>query len=108
LAKGRIPRPSSGEAAAARGDRASLVGAQTKVLELPTPQDVGVTKAFDIDAARETSLDGGLDEPRSQGDELRRVVGFSVADEITKLDQLRQSGSITDFEYGRLRTKLVQ
>ena len=41
-------------------------------------------------------------------DELRRVVGFSVADEITKLDQLRQSGSITDFEYGRLLTKLVQ
>ena len=28
-------------------------------------------------------------------DELRRVVGFSVADEITKLDQLKKSGSIT-------------
>jgi hypothetical protein len=41
-------------------------------------------------------------------DELRRVVGFSVADEITKLDQLKQSGSITDAEYGRLRAKLVQ
>jgi len=28
--------------------------------------------------------------------ELRRVVGFSVADEITKLDRLNKSGSITD------------
>jgi Phospholipase_D-nuclease N-terminal len=40
-------------------------------------------------------------------DELRRVVGFSVADEITKLDQLKKSGSITEAEYGRLRAKLV-
>ena len=40
-------------------------------------------------------------------DELRRIVGFSVADEITKLDQLKKSGSITDVEYGRLRAKLV-
>ena len=41
-------------------------------------------------------------------DELRNIVGFSVADEISKLDQLKKSGSITDAEYGRLRTKLVQ
>ena len=41
-------------------------------------------------------------------EELRRVVGYSVADEITKLDQLKKSGSITDAEYGRLRAKLVQ
>jgi len=40
-------------------------------------------------------------------DELRRVVGFSVADEINKLDQLKKSGSITNDEYGRLRAKLV-
>jgi len=40
-------------------------------------------------------------------DELRRVVGFSVADELAKLDQLKKSGSITDVEYGRLRAKLV-
>jgi hypothetical protein len=40
-------------------------------------------------------------------DELRRVVGYSVADEITKLDQLRTSGSITDDEFKRLRAKLV-
>jgi Phospholipase_D-nuclease N-terminal len=40
-------------------------------------------------------------------DELRRVVGFSVADEIEKLDHLKQSGSITDQEFSRLRAKLV-
>ena len=40
-------------------------------------------------------------------DELRHVVGSSVADEIAKLDQLKKSGSITDVEYGRLRAKLV-
>jgi len=41
-------------------------------------------------------------------DELRSVVGFSVADEIEKLDRLRKSGSITDQEFMRLRAKLVQ
>ena len=40
-------------------------------------------------------------------DELRRVVGFSAADEIAKLDTLKRSGSITNDEYGRLRAKLV-
>ena len=40
-------------------------------------------------------------------DELRSIVGFSVADEITKLDQLKKSGSITEAEHGRLRAKLV-
>ena len=41
-------------------------------------------------------------------EELRRVVGFSAADEIEKLDKLRKSGSITDQEFTRLRAKLVQ
>jgi len=41
-------------------------------------------------------------------EELRRVVGFSVADEIEKLDRLKKSGSITDQEFTRLRAKLVQ
>jgi hypothetical protein len=40
-------------------------------------------------------------------EELRRVVGFSVADEISKLDQLKKSGAITDAEFQRLRAKLV-
>jgi len=40
-------------------------------------------------------------------EDLRRVVGYSVADEITKLDQLKKSGSITDDEFQRLRARLV-
>jgi hypothetical protein len=40
-------------------------------------------------------------------EEVRRVVGFSVADEIEKLDRLKKSGSITDQEFTRLRAKLV-
>ena len=46
-------------------------------------------------------------QARQARDELRQVVGFSVADEIAKLDQLKKSGSITEGEYGRLRAKLV-
>src|SRR5262245_30669324 len=41
-------------------------------------------------------------------DKLRGVVGYSAADEITKLDQLKKSGSITDDEFARLRTNLIQ
>jgi hypothetical protein len=40
-------------------------------------------------------------------EELRRVVGFSVADEIEKLDRLKKAGSISDAEFARLRAKLV-
>ena len=40
-------------------------------------------------------------------EELRRAVGFSVADEIEKLDRLKKSGSITAQEFARLRAKLV-
>ena len=40
-------------------------------------------------------------------DELRRVVGFSVADEIQKLDGLEKAGSISDAEFARLRARLV-
>jgi hypothetical protein len=41
-------------------------------------------------------------------DDLRRGVGFSVADEIEKLDRLKQAGSISDTEFTRLRARLVQ
>jgi hypothetical protein len=49
-------------------------------------------------------------EQRSQQarDELRRVVGFSAADEIDKLDRLKKAGSISDDEFTRLRARLVQ
>jgi hypothetical protein len=41
-------------------------------------------------------------------DDLRRAVGFSVADEIEKLDRLKQAGSISDAEFTQLRARLVQ
>jgi Short C-terminal domain/Phospholipase_D-nuclease N-terminal len=41
-------------------------------------------------------------------EDLRRVVGYSIADEIEKLDRLKKSGAITDQEFTRLRAKLVQ
>jgi len=41
-------------------------------------------------------------------DELRRVVGFSAADEIEKLERLKKAGSINDAEFARLRARLVQ
>ncbi len=40
-------------------------------------------------------------------DELRKVVGFSAADEIEKLEQLKKAGSISDAEFTRLRARLV-
>jgi hypothetical protein len=40
-------------------------------------------------------------------DELRRVVGFSAADEIEKLERLKKAGSISDAEFTRLRAQLV-
>jgi hypothetical protein len=40
-------------------------------------------------------------------DEVRQVVGFSVADELTKLDRLKSERSISDEEYSRLRARLV-
>jgi hypothetical protein len=40
-------------------------------------------------------------------EELRHVVGFSVADELEKLERLKNAGSISGDEYTRLRTRLV-
>ena len=48
-----------------------------------------------------------VEQEQHARDELRRVVGFSVADELDKLDRLKESGSITDQEFARLRAKLV-
>jgi uncharacterized membrane protein len=41
-------------------------------------------------------------------EELRHVVGFSVADEIEKLERLKNSGTISNEEYTRLRARAVQ
>jgi hypothetical protein len=47
-------------------------------------------------------------QARQARDELRSIVGFSVADEIEKLGRLKQAGSISDAEFARLRARLVQ
>jgi hypothetical protein len=41
-------------------------------------------------------------------EEFRNVIGFSVADEIEKLDRLKSSGSISDDEFVRLRANLLR
>jgi hypothetical protein len=48
------------------------------------------------------------EQVRHARDELRQVVGYSVADEIVKLDKLKSGGSISEQEYSRLRARLVQ
>jgi hypothetical protein len=45
---------------------------------------------------------------RQAQDDFRQFVGFSAADEIEKLDRLKSAGSISEQEYARLRTRLVQ
>jgi hypothetical protein len=49
-----------------------------------------------------------VQQAKQAREELRQVVGFSVADEIEKLDRLKKSGAVTDQEFARLRAKLVQ
>jgi ABC-type multidrug transport system fused ATPase/permease subunit len=41
-------------------------------------------------------------------DELRHVVGFSAADEIEKLERLKNAGTISTEEYTRLRARVMQ
>lgn len=46
-------------------------------------------------------------QSRQVCDELRETIGFSVADEIAKLDQLKAKNAISEEEYLRLRGRLV-
>jgi hypothetical protein len=41
-------------------------------------------------------------------DQLRQVAGFSVADELEKLERLKNSNKISNEEYLRLRARAVQ
>ena len=41
-------------------------------------------------------------------EELRHVVGYSVADEIEKLERLKTAGTISNEEYARLRARVMQ
>jgi hypothetical protein len=41
-------------------------------------------------------------------DDLRQMVGFSAADELEKLERLKNSNTISSEEYQRLRARVVQ
>jgi len=41
-------------------------------------------------------------------EQLRHMVGFSAADEIEKLERLKNAGTISSEEYTRLRARAVQ
>jgi hypothetical protein len=47
-------------------------------------------------------------QARQARDELRQIVGFSVADELAKLERLKSEKAISDQEYARLRARVVQ
>jgi hypothetical protein len=49
-----------------------------------------------------------MQQAQQAREELRRVTGFSAADEIEKLDRLKKVGSISDAEFTRLRTQLLR
>jgi hypothetical protein len=40
-------------------------------------------------------------------DQLRQVVGFSVADELEKLGRLKAAGTLTEAEYAAAKSKLI-
>lgn len=48
------------------------------------------------------------EQARQARDDLRQFVGYSVADEIIKLDKLKSEGTLSEQEYSRLRARLVQ
>ena len=55
----------------------------------------------------------GMAERQSQRvqqarEDMRHFVGYSAADEIEKLDRLKNSGTISNEEYLRLRARAVQ
>ena len=41
-------------------------------------------------------------------EDMRHLVGYSVADELEKLERLKNSGTISNEEYTRLRARAVQ
>jgi hypothetical protein len=45
---------------------------------------------------------------KQERDELRQAVGFSAADELDKLDKMKNEGRLSDEEYQRLRSRVLQ
>lgn len=55
---------------------------------------------------------GGMAERQAERNrqavgELQRMVGYSTADELKKLNDLKASGAVTEAEYNKLRAKLI-
>jgi ABC-type multidrug transport system fused ATPase/permease subunit len=55
----------------------------------------------------------GMAERQSQRvqqtrEEVRHFIGYSIADELEKLERLKNSGTISNEEYARLRARAVQ
>ena len=55
----------------------------------------------------------GMAERQSQQvqqarEDMRHFIGYSVADEVEKLERLKNSGTISNEEYTRLRARAVQ
>lgn len=48
-----------------------------------------------------------VEQAKHARESLREAVGFSVADELTKLEGLKVDGKITDAEFQKLRAKLI-
>jgi hypothetical protein len=46
-------------------------------------------------------------EVARERDELRHAVGFSVADELEKLERMKSEGKLSDEEYQKLRGQLI-
>jgi hypothetical protein len=46
-------------------------------------------------------------QSRQAREELRQAVGFSIADELVKLDRLKSENTISEDEYVKLRARLV-
>jgi hypothetical protein len=72
------PRRQRGvEKSQSRQSKADLVGLKTKVLELPAPIGVGITQAFEIDAAGEATFDRCFDELRSKECQRKRQIDLA-------------------------------
>jgi uncharacterized membrane protein len=48
-----------------------------------------------------------IEQAEAAREQLRSAVGFSVADELVKLDKLKADGAISEEEYRKIRARLI-
>ena len=46
-------------------------------------------------------------QAEAQAEQLRQIVGTGSADELTKLEQLKNEGKLTDDEYQKMRARII-